>query len=147
MQIGWRTFITWKPDVINSNCSYLMHPKCYSYATLRSFDSILYGLRSIRFYYVDFLPPHISWRCKKIFISTQLKQPSPPLSSHLLARWLCRFDSNFSQVNAIILRIVNVAFGNSDKLHWHNIDWWYKTELCYSSSSSSSSLTESNKIQ
>lgn len=41
------------------------------------------------------------------------------------AQWLCRFDSNFSQVNAIIFGIENVALGKSDKLHWHNIDWWY----------------------
>lgn len=122
---NWMVYFYYmKTQCINSNCSYLMHPreallsrgirKATPPFRSDAFASILYGLRSDFFLLLCWFLPHTpSW------------DENRNSSKH--SQWLCRFDSNFSQVNAIILRNGKMLLSaNSDKLHWHNIDWWYK---------------------
>lgn len=52
-------------------------------------------------YYVDSLPP---FEMEEFLIF--LRKSCPRNISRCVPKWLCRFDSNFSQVNAIILRML-----------------------------------------
>lgn len=99
------------------------HPVAYAKQPLRIYSltvtSILYGLKEhFCFYYVDSYLKHIlRWK----------KQP------HLFSAARVNSLGDFADLILISVKWMqlfwetkNIALGSSDKLHWHNIDWWYR---------------------